>query len=111
MEMSALAQRGAHNCLITLNFFGFSIPGKIIWRNKYYAGVRFKEKLSQTQLHQAIEKSGESVMGSGLQLNTTPCFSEGCRLKCPRHFPTELSTAPVSLGENAPLCSEKKVTE
>jgi len=88
------AQKQVENPWFDLHFCGHKIQGKIAWRNKYYARIKFRTRISNEVLNDVIEKSGSPLGDSGLAKNATPCFSVGCHTSCPRHLPTAISEEP-----------------
>ncbi|SMX43272.1 hypothetical protein [Octadecabacter ascidiaceicola] len=71
-------------------FAGIEQPGRIVWRNKYFAGVRFKKRISAADLQKVLDASQQPIETSGLRDKATPCYSDGCHLNCPRHKETAL---------------------
>lgn len=82
-----------------LYFCGYKFEGKIVWRNTYYAGVKFRTKPSRNLCNDVIQKSHKSLEESGLEENAPSCFSIGCHLNCPHHRPTALSEGCSTLSQ------------
>jgi hypothetical protein len=85
------AQKDVEKVWVDLYFCGHKVQGKIIWRNTYFAGIKFKTRVDQQTLDDVMEKSRKPLGESGLEKNATPCFSIGCHTNCPRHLPTAIS--------------------
>jgi len=92
------AQKNIEKASVDLYFCGHRIQGEIIWRNEYFAGVKFKAKISQQTLDDVIKKSSAPLNESGLKENATPCFFVGCHTDCPHHLPTAISEKPDALS-------------
>ncbi|UWQ13145.1 hypothetical protein K3556_09180 [Aliiroseovarius sp. M344] len=76
---------------VDLYFCGHKATGQVMWRNTYFAGIRFKPKISAKMLQDVLAKNRMSMADSGLPTKATPCFSIGCHKTCGRHHATEIS--------------------
>lgn len=85
------AKKDMNRTWVDLYFCGHRVQGKIIWRNAYFAGIRFKTKVSLQIVEDVLQNSRKPLEESGLQGHATSCFSVGCHLNCPRHLPTAIS--------------------
>lgn len=84
------AHKEADDTWLDLYFCGHSVQGRIVWRNAYFAGIRFRHQVSQQAVNDVLNKSLEPLGDSGLGDKATPCFYTGCHVDCPRHVPTAL---------------------
>lgn len=75
---------------ITLSFCGYRIQAKIIWRNAFFAGVKFKKRVDKKVIQDVLDKSLEALENSGLEQNVSSCFSVGCHVNCEKHCPTAI---------------------
>ncbi|KEJ89669.1 PilZ domain-containing protein [Sulfitobacter donghicola] len=76
---------------IDLYFCGHKVQGKVVWRNKYYSGIRFRERISPRVLQSVVGTSGKPLEETGFEENATSCYSKGCHLTCVHHLKTEIS--------------------
>lgn len=76
---------------VQMHFAGQMREGKIVWRNSYYAGVRFRTKLSEQALAGILEQNLKPLKDAGIEKTSTECFYPGCHLACSRHLPTAIS--------------------
>ncbi|WP_289041731.1 PilZ domain-containing protein [uncultured Aliiroseovarius sp.] len=76
---------------VDLYFCGHKISGDIVWRNTFFAGIKFRHRMGQKALNDAINTSHKTLGESGLDQRATPCFYVGCHVRCPKHLPTSIS--------------------
>lgn len=73
---------------LDFHFAGHKVEGKIVWRSKLYAGVKFRKRLSKEVLDEVMATNCSPVSQSGIEKTSAACFHDGCHLDCPLHLPT-----------------------
>lgn len=100
IRVEATAEKNVENEWVDLNFGGIRIEGKIVWRNQFFAGAKFRNKLSMEALARVLEKNRVSLGDAGIEKTSTPCFYAGCHVNCERHLPTAIALKSQGPAQN-----------
>lgn len=73
------------------HFAGQKLEGRIVWRNLYYAGIEFRDRLNAQTLAAILEQNLKPLKDAGIENTSTDCFFPGCHVTCDRHLPTAIS--------------------
>ncbi|MCA0908532.1 PilZ domain-containing protein [Ruegeria marisrubri] len=76
---------------VKLFFCGYVSRGRIVWRNKYFAGVQLDEAISDGMIHEVVAAESSASLGAAVQRRALPCHSPDCHRRCPKHRPTALT--------------------
>lgn len=84
-------QEGVLREEVKLFFCGHVSRGRIVWRNKYFAGIQLDKAISDRMIHEVVAAKGSASLGAAVQRRALPCHSSDCHRRCPKHHPTALS--------------------
>lgn len=90
MKVEAAAQDTGQGW-IEFHFCGRKVDGMIVWRTKYFAGVKFRKNLTTDALASVLKNNLKPLRDAGIEKTSTECFFVGCHLNCSKHLPTAIS--------------------
>lgn len=76
---------------VKLLFCGYVSRGRIVWRNKFFAGIQLDEAISDGMIHEVVAAKSSASLDAAVQRRALPCHSSDCHRRCPKHRPTALS--------------------
>jgi len=91
IRIEAAAEKKIDHAWVDLHFCGLKVAGQIQWRNKFYAGVEFRERLSDAVLTKVLGQNRVPIAESHIEETSPPCFAVGCHLNCSRHLQTAIA--------------------
>lgn len=84
-------QEGVEKEEVKLFFCGYELRGRIVWWNKYFAGIQFDKAVTDRMIHEVVAATSSASLGATVQRRALPCHAPDCHRLCPVHRPTALS--------------------